>query len=281
MRALADSLTLAASAATFLALCPPLAAQVCEDVPLVPGLPTNLAERDSTPPGMVAEPRSVRDWDGGWRRAFLGVGHLELADGDASGMYWTWAEHVALPLFVEPDGEFWGWIYKGEVLPGGASEGARLSGAGMTETDYERQTFLVLETRGDWLKVRHSAPADSGDGTAWAHACLLDLGEVSLVFESWEDVLMQIGGVPVFFRSEVAHSFRSGPSLESDRLGWILGEYEMWPVEFRGDWLRVRLREPSHWCSGDDEFAGREREGWIKWRGEDIGPWIYYPTRGC
>ncbi|MEN8143870.1 MAG: hypothetical protein ABFS14_02870 [Gemmatimonadota bacterium] len=231
--------------------------------------------------GTYAEPRSVRDWDGGWQSAFLGVGHLELAAGTTSDNYWTWAEYVALPLFDEPEGEFWGWIYEGQVAPAAATASSGLSGAGMTETDYERQTFIVLETSGDWLKIRHSAPGESGDGTAWTHACLLGLGEVSLVFERWEDVIMEDGGLPIFFRSDVAHSFRSGPSTDSERLGWITGDYEMWPVEFRGEWLRVRLLEPSHWCSGDDEFSGRKREGWIKWWGEDKGPWIYYPTRGC
>jgi hypothetical protein len=53
-------------------------------------------------------------------------------------------------------------------------------------------------------------------------------------------------------------------------------------LEMAGDWMRVRVRQPAWHCNGSDQtFRGVIRQGWIRWRDEKKGPWVWYPTRGC
>ncbi|MFW6202550.1 MAG: hypothetical protein ACOC8B_08225 [Gemmatimonadota bacterium] len=64
--------------------------------------------------------------------------------------------------------------------------------------------------------------------------------------------------------------------------GLVETDHERYIQEISRDWMRVRVREPAWTCFGDpDAFSGTEREGWVKWRGPDRGPWVWYPTRGC
>ena len=57
------------------------------------------------------------------------------------------------------------------------------------------------------------------------------------------------GGIsPLFFVARVLHSLRSGPSIDADRIGVIPAmnhEYQIEPLEVRGDWMRVRVSVPS------------------------------------
>ena len=52
------------------------------------------------------------------------------------------------------------------------------------------------------------------------------------------------------------------------------------PLEFRGDWARVRVSVPSQYCA-DRELKSTVREGWIRWRSPERGLWVWYYTRGC
>ena len=51
------------------------------------------------------------------------------------------------------------------------------------------------------------------------------------------------------------------------------------PLEVRGEWMRVTVKEPSDYCEFD--LAVSSREGWIRWYTETRGPLVWYFTRGC
>ena len=56
--------------------------------------------------------------------------------------------------------------------------------------------------------------------------------------------------------------------------------YGMQPLEFKGDWMRARLKAPSDYCAEPD-VKPAIREGWIRWRDARLGPLVWYYTRGC
>ena len=52
------------------------------------------------------------------------------------------------------------------------------------------------------------------------------------------------------------------------------------PVEFRGDWARVRVSIPGS-CVEPKPERPTVHEGWIRWRSRDRGPWVWYYPKGC
>ena len=52
-------------------------------------------------------------------------------------------------------------------------------------------------------------------------------------------------------------------------------------LEVRGDWMRVRVTRPSTYCVEEASVQPRVEEGWIRWRDGEMGPWVWYFTRGC
>lgn len=209
---------------------------------------------------------------------FLGVGHLRLAP-DAGLSPWDWQLEVRLPLFSEPDGMHSGWIADGWVeLGGGGADRARPVG-GLVETGYEQVSLPVLAKREDgWLEVRYgSGPSEAG----WVHACQLP---PAVVYEGWQGLLLRDDISPLFFRTEVPHALREGPGTESRRITWVPsgpGDYDLEPLEVRGEWMRVRLEIPSDYCVGPEGVQTTEWEGWVRWWGPEIGPWVWFYTRGC
>jgi hypothetical protein len=66
-------------------------------------------------------------------------------------------------------------------------------------------------------------------------------------------------------------------------VAWIPAEgrkYAIEPLEFKGDWMRARLKAPSDYCAEPD-VKPAVREGWVRWRDARLGPLIWYYTRGC
>lgn len=52
-------------------------------------------------------------------------------------------------------------------------------------------------------------------------------------------------------------------------------------LERREDgWMRVIVKQPSDYCASED-IVVETREGWVKWRSPEKGPWVWYYTRGC
>ena len=238
----------------------------------------------------LANPRSAYDW-AGYADADLGIGRfrVDATDGaePAGELYTDWPQHVVFPLFDAPDGEHLGWFDRGWIVLGFGEDALHRqgSGAGQVETDYEQQSLIALEATPDgWYRIRHTEPRPDEAGTAWVHACHLRGTPVALTFQSWQDVFAGLGDVPVFFRSEVRHSLRAAPSADSLRVAWIPadpGDSEIYILEIAADWMRVRVERPATRCSAEDDVDVSADEGWIKWRDEEKGPWIWWHTRGC
>jgi hypothetical protein len=249
--------------------CPPLPGQV--PAPPPPRVPT------AVPWDGLAAPRSAVDWHGGYDDAPFGVGHLPVENADKH--FYDWPRALVLPLWSRPEGPFLAWLQAARVHPVDGSPSSPLTGAGLVETGYEHLTFIVMATRGDgWLQLR-LAPGDNG--TAWTHACHLGLGPVKLNYQPWKSFLAEHGDW-LHFRARVAHALRAAPDTGSRRVTWIGLDHELEMLEMRGDWMRVRVRQPAWTCTGSDQpFPGRVDEGWVQWRDEVTGPWTWIYSRGC
>ena len=56
-------------------------------------------------------------------------------------------------------------------------------------------------------------------------------------------------------------------------------DYILEPLEVRGEWMRVKVKEPSDYCEFD--LTVKSREGWIRWYADESVPLVWYYTRGC
>ena len=224
---------------------------------------------------LLAPPLGIAAWHGRLDDAPLGVGHLPLVD-SADVRYHDWPRGLLLPLWSRPDGAFMGWLAGPRLVPVDDSPSRPLTGAGMVETDYEHLTLIVLATRGDWLQMR-LAPGL----LAWAHACHLGHGATRLRYEPWEAFIAAHGDW-LHFRNRVPHALRTAPDTVAPRVTWIGNDHELELLEFAGDWMRVRVRQPAWNCVGHDRpFPGRGDEGWVRWRDATTGPWTWIYSRGC
>ncbi len=211
----------------------------------------------------------------------LGVGHIR----PAHDYLWGWQERVRLPLHAAPRGEVKGFIHDGWLQPGPPGDAAPwvpLGTEGLLETAYEAPSFLVLERRADgWVHFRFGPPGeDAGQGTAWVHECQLAGHVPPLRFESWAQRLLSPEISPLYFRSAVPHRLRAAPQPDATVLAVVAGSHHLEPLEVRGDWMRVIVRQPSDYCASGT-MAVVTREGWVKWRSPGKGPWVWYYTRGC
>ncbi|MCG8363119.1 MAG: hypothetical protein MJA27_07290 [Pseudanabaenales cyanobacterium] len=218
----------------------------------------------------------------------IGIGHLRPKDldffettdrsdnSDNRLLNAGWLEEMRLPIYESPDGRHWGWIANGWLVPNGYEPlaiGQDVSFL-MLHTYYSLFSFPVLEIRLDgWFRFQYSSA-----GTAWAHTSQLKLGELELIVESWQDRFLDVGWV--YFRNDqVRHALRTRPGVEQILMAWIGNDSFIEPIEFRGDWMRVRVTQPVNGC----EFLpnASTTEGWMRWRSAEQGAWIWYPTKGC
>ena len=223
-----------------------------------------------------SEPYSVYDYAVSRDHAPLGVGHLKVEYTDHG--YYDWPSKIILPLWNEPDGEFLAWIRSGLVLPADGAEVFPLSGAGVVETDYEQSTIIITEVQSDWLRLRYKTGAD---GIAWAHRCYLDLGQIDLTYQSWQELLTEHGDW-LSFRADVSHVLRAEPNIDSEKVTMIGLDHKLTLLKIEGDWMEVEVTQPDWTCTGPDQpFIGTTHQGWVKWRDDEVGPWVWYYTRGC
>ena len=210
----------------------------------------------------------------------LGVGFLRS---DADEHYWEWHRHIRLPLFREPgDDAPFGWIADGWLIDMEDRSSRPFGTNGLVETEYESPSAIVYEVRPTgWVRFRYLAEES---GTAWTHECFFDLLDNSVSVTTWEERLTSGRISPLFFRREVPHALRAQPLAGSERLSWIPAnpaEYHLDPLEIRGNWMRVRVVQPSDYCSVPAGARVTRFEGWVRWRDDEIGPWLWYYTRGC
>jgi hypothetical protein len=127
------------------------------------------------------------------------------------------------------------------------------------------------------LRIRiGEQPGDAG--TAWTHACAAREGPAWLDFTPWSAWLLGDQISPLFVRPEMAAELRSEPAA-STAIATISGDHALEPLEISGEWMRVRLREPSDYCR--PEVVSTAREGWVRWFSPEAGPRVWYFARGC
>jgi hypothetical protein len=197
----------------------------------------------------------------------LGVGHVRPVREEERD---DWTRRLKLPVFKAPDGEVKIWLTPGSV-----------GGDVLVETGYETGSLIVLQARQDgWLQIRFGGPLASGAG--WVHRCHLDAATPQLEYQPWENVLA--AAAPLYFRSWTPRNLRKAASPDAPVVALIPPDpnlYSIQPLQFRGDWARVRVSIPSSYCADPKPRRPRVREGWVRWRSNDRSPALWYYTRGC
>jgi hypothetical protein len=198
----------------------------------------------------------------------LGVGHVRPVREEERD---DWTRRLKLPVFSAPGGdEVKIWLTPGSV-----------GGDALVETGYETASFIVLQARPDgWLQLRFGGPLASGAG--WVHRCHLDAATPRLQYEPWQDLLAAAG--PLYFRDQAPRALRKAASTEAPAVASIPSDpnlYGIQPLQFRGDWARVRVSIPSSYCADPKPARPKLYEGWVRWRGPQRGPALWYYTRGC
>jgi len=197
----------------------------------------------------------------------LGVGHVRPVREEERD---DWTRRLKLPVFTAPAGEVKIWLTPGSV-----------GGDVLVETGYETASLIVLQARQDgWLQIRFGGPLASGAG--WVHRCHLEAATPRLRYEPWEDLLANAG--PLYFRAWTPRVLRKAASPEAPTIAGIPADpnlYGIQPLQFRGDWARVRVSIPSTYCADPKPARPKVYEGWVRWRGPQLGPALWYYTRGC
>jgi len=197
----------------------------------------------------------------------LGVGHVRPAREEERD---EWPRRLKLPVFASPDGDMRIWLTPGSV-----------GGDVLVETGYETTSFIVLQARPDgWLQIRFGGPLASGAG--WVHRCHLDAATPRLEYAPWQDRLA--ASAPLYFRAWAPRVLRKAPSAEAPAVANIPADpnlYGIQPLTFRGDWAHVRVSVPSTYCADPKPARPKVHEGWVRWRGPQRGPALWYYTRGC
>lgn len=251
------------------------------DCPMLPPIPTPTAgDLDFQNSWQrVADPYMARDAVGSDEDPAFGRGYLDALGGDY--YYYDWTSQMVIPLWNAPDElSFKGWIHSGRVYPDRDALPYALTGAGLVETEYEKSSFIVHEAFANgWLRIRLK-PGKRGE--AWTHQCHLGIGKAKLAYKTWESFLREHGDW-LHFRSQVPHKLRERPGIDSPLVTVIGLDHKLKLLEVQGDWMRVVVEEPDQSC---DRLAGQEleissHEGWVKWRDDEKGPWVWAYTRGC
>jgi hypothetical protein len=181
-----------------------------------------------------------------------------------------WTRRLKLPVFAAPEGEVKIWLTPGSV-----------GGDVLVETGYETASLIVLQARPDgWLQIRFGGPLASGAG--WVHRCHLESATPRLEYEPWEKRLAAAG--PLYFRAWTPRTLRKAPSPDAPVVAAIPEDpnlYGIRPLQFRGDWARVRVSLPSSYCANPKPRRPKVFEGWVRWRGPKLGPAVWYYPRGC
>jgi len=215
----------------------------------------------------------------------LGVGHLRPSDLTAAEALQTlsdrytgasWLQATAFPIYVEAEGQHWGWIVNGWLVPNGQSPIALGRDASflMLQTYADLFSFPVTEIRDDgWFQFKYTSA-----GTAWAHIGHLNVGRVDLAVERWEDRFLDVERVQ-FRQHGLSRPLRAVAANDEEILGLIGPDSLIEPIAFDGDWMQVRVTQPVDGC--ETLPGSRTQEGWMRWRDVDNRSLIWYPPEGC
>lgn len=282
---------LSLSAGWLLAATAPAVAQSLEAAePAVTAVPLAAAEPVAIPPLPPTVPAAIAPSTAGLVGLYpsadteLGVGHLRPKDlSSLQGRSWpnssimdaNWLQGVALPLYANPEAEPWGWLINGWLITDQSQPLAvgRDAAFSMLHTYYGLYTFPVMEIRADgWFRFQYT-PA----GTAWAHVSHLNVGSVELTLETWEERFLEAGMIE-FRRHGSSQSLLPQPSSDAAVQALISPNSLIEPLEFEGDWARVRVLQPAEACAPLP--GATAAEGWIRWRNHQDSL-VWFPAQGC
>lgn len=202
----------------------------------------------------------------------VGVGYL--APEDRSSSQAGWLSEVELPLYSEPGGEHWGWIWQGWLIPNGQQAFAigRDASFTMVSVDSGLLAFPVLAAREDgWLQMQYT-----NGGSAWIHRDQLDDRGLELAFYSWEERLVD-ADILLLRDENDAQVLRSQPERGRNVLSLVSPNGSLIePLEVQDNWIRVRVTRPASRC---EPLAGAtEEEGWLQWKDSE-GEVLMLPSR--
>ncbi len=201
----------------------------------------------------------------------VGVGYLSPRG--QSELQASWLSSVELPLYSEPGGDHWGWIWQGWLIPNGQQAFAigRDARFTMVSVDSSLLAFPVLEAREDgWLQMQYT-----DGGSAWIHSNQLNERGLELSFYPWEDRLAE--AEVLYLRNEAdTQVLRSQPERGRNVLSLVSPNSLIEPLEIQDDWIRVRITRPTNGC---EALAGAsEEEGWLRWKDTE-GEVLMLPSR--
>ena len=201
----------------------------------------------------------------------VGIGYLAPAQG--SGLKASWLSEVELPLYMEPGGEHWGWIWQGWLIPNGQQAFAIGRDASFTMVSVDRLTlaFPVWAAREDgWLQMQYT-----DGGSAWIHQEQLDDRGLELDFYTWGEQLAQAEILRLRDDGD-SQVLRSQPERGRNVLSLISANSLIEPLEVQDNWIRVRVTRPANGC---EPLAGAsEEEGWLQWQDSE-GEVLMLPSR--
>ncbi len=201
----------------------------------------------------------------------VGVGYVSPRR--RSSMEASWLSEVELPLYTQPGGDHWGWIWQGWLIPNGQQAFAigRDARFTMVSVDSQLLAFPILEAREDgWLQMQYTE-----GGSAWIHTEQLDDRGVELSFYSWGDGLAD--AETVYLRNErETQVLRSQPERGRNVLSLVSPNSLIEPLEVKDNWIRVRVTRPANGC--EPLIGASEEEGWLQWIDSE-GEVLMLPSR--
>ncbi|MBT9311308.1 SH3 domain-containing protein [Leptothoe kymatousa] len=201
----------------------------------------------------------------------LGVGYL--APKRSVDLQASWLSAVELPLYTEPGGNHWGWIWQGWLIPNGQQAFAigRDASFTMVSVESERLAFPILQVRDDgWMQMQYT-----DGGSAWVHRDQFDDRGLELAFYSWQEGLEDAENLALRDASD-AQVLRSQPERGRNVLSLVSSNSLIEPLEVQDNWIRVRVTRPTNGC---EPLAGAsEEEGWLQWKDKD-GEVLMLPSR--
>ncbi|MEM7066909.1 MAG: hypothetical protein AAF572_27565 [Cyanobacteria bacterium P01_B01_bin.77] len=202
----------------------------------------------------------------------IGVGYLAPRRSDR--LQASWLSEVELPLYSQPGGDHWGWIWQGWLIPNGQQPFAigRDASFTMVSVNPTLLAFPILTARDDgWLQIQYT-----DGGSAWIHSEQLDDRGLELSYSSWEEQLADAEIVALRGENDT-QVLRAQPERGRNVLSLISANSSLIePLEVKDNWIRVRITRPANGC---EPLAGAsEEEGWLQWK--DIeGDVLILPSR--
>lgn len=210
----------------------------------------------------------------------LGIGHLRPRDLGFLGTndwedhplaYAGWLRSVAIPLYVSPGSEPWGWLVNGWLMIPGYDPIAigRDATFSMVQAEPGLYSFPVLELREDgWFQFQYT-PA----GAAWAHIDHLEVGAMALEIEPWEEQAETAAQVK-FLRHGLSQPLLAEPMNNRGLRSLVSINSLIQPLEVNGDWMRVSVTQPALGCRPLP--GSTTEEGWIRWRDEQQSLLVWF-----